>query len=311
MTRLAAALALVAARALADPAEDALKELKQAWPSLDAAGRAKGVEALEPYRTPAILAQCKVWIGDKEPAVRAAVVRIVAVYCSDTKLRPPAIGILVAYLDGLLDLRQRREAEEFAAVLKEFGRKIPPDNQMAAGADWEDPYDPKRRPLPPEIVAERAHLRAILAALLEVRAKELRPALMRLFREHHDPEVLASAIACLAAWRMWEALPEIADLARVQSQGRAVGGGDVIGREKYETMRLKWDVHKDRLWWSRPEYLPRLSRALVEAGGAIAGTTLESVRELDAWLLSHEAELAAHGVKLTAEFRARARSTQG
>jgi hypothetical protein len=102
----------------------------------------------------------------------------------------------------------------------------------------------------------------------------------------------------------------MADLLRIQQEGRTTGGGDVIGRERFAELRLKWDVHKDRLWWSRPEYVPRIRRPVYAAAKAITGAQVSSARELDAWLLENGAALAKHGVKLSANFRARARGTQ-
>lgn len=306
MTRRLLVLALLAGAA---PAGEAVGELAARWNSLDPAARAKALDALLP--SPALLARCRAWIADGDAEVRLAVVRALLRCVPDPALRAKAAAAVAEYVERRLDLRAAREKKEFAEVLREHGRKIPPDSETAAGSDWQDPYDPDRRKPPVEFLAERAHMRGVLLAMKGADAKELRPPVLRLFREHHDPEVLRAALDCLGAWRAHEALLDIADLARVQKQGREVGGADVVGREAYETMRLKWDVHKDRLWWSRPEYAPRLSLPLLEAASAIVGAPLESIRDLDAWILANEAALAAKGVRVSAEFRARARSTQG
>jgi hypothetical protein len=306
VTRRLAVLAALAGAALAgDPAA----ELAGRWSALDPEARAKALDALMP--SPSLVARCGAWIADADAEVRLAVVRALLRCVPDRTLRGKAVAAVNAYMEERLDLRAAREREEFAKVLRDYGRKIPPDSEMAAGADWQDPYDPERRKPPPEILAERTHMRGALLALKGVDAKELRVPVLRLFREHHDPEVLRAALDCFAAWRAHEALLDIADLARIQKQGREVGGADVVGREAYETTRLKWDVHKDRLWWSRPEYVPRLYRPLLEAASAIAGSPFSSVRDLDAWILANERALAAKGVRVSAEFRARARTTQG
>ncbi|MGH7162821.1 MAG: hypothetical protein ACREID_04995, partial [Planctomycetota bacterium] len=280
------------------------------WASLDAAGRVEALRALEAARSAAVVAQCRAWLQEKELPIRSGVVRVLASCATDPELRPQAEAAMGQYLRDRLDWRARREKEEFEAVVRDFGRKLPPDDVMAAGRGWQDPYDARRRTLPPEILEEREHLRAVVAAIEDVRAASLRPLLLRLFREHHDPEVLVAVVACFKAWQEWSALPDMADLARIQSEGRRIGGRDVIGAEAYDTLRLKWDVHKDRLWWSRPEYVPRLLNPILDAASATSGAALRSCRELDAWLLAHEADLKARGVKLDDDFKARAASTQ-
>ena len=106
------------------------------------------------------------------------------------------------------------------------------------------------------------------------------------------------------------ALPAVADLARIQRYGRDVGGSHVIGEREWRTLRLKWDVHKDRLWWSRPEYMPRVVAPACAAATKITGAEITEVAELDGWLLTHPTELAEHGVKLTDAFKKRAAITQ-
>ncbi len=303
-------LLLLATAVSGDPASDAAKELKRLWGSLDAPRRIEALRALEPAPSAALLRECKGWLAEKDPAVRGAVAKAAAACATIPTLREQARALLADYLHKQLDARARREQEEFEAVCRKYGRAIPPDNEMAAGADWKDPYDPKRRALPEEIVAERGHMRAVLEAAGGAGGEALRDAARRVFREHHDPEVVALSATCLGTLRAWAALPELADLLRIQSYGREVGGADVIGREPYETMRLKWDVHKDRLWWSRPEYVPRTGKAIREAASAIVGLPLESCGAFDRWMLDHETELAAQGVTLDAAFRRRAASTQ-
>jgi len=301
---------LLAAPAAAGTAADAVLELKKRWAGLDAAARVEALRALEATPSAALLKECKAWLGDADPAVRGAAARAAAACAALPAERERARALLADHLGRHLDARARREREEFEAVCRKHGRAIPPDDAMAAGAHWQDPYDPQRRPLPPEVLAERALLADLLEAAGGAGGDALRAAALRAFREHHDPEVVARAAACLGALRAWAALPDLADLLRIQSFGREVGGADVVGREAYETMRLKWDVHKDRLWWSRPEYVPRAGPAIREAASAIAGTPLESCAAFDRWMLGHEAELEAHGVRLDAAFRRRAAATQ-
>ena len=66
---------------------------------------------------------------------------------------------------------------------------VPPENEMLAGRDWIDPYR-KDRKLPADITAERAHMRELVAALESTRSRALRPALLAIFYQHHDPVVL-------------------------------------------------------------------------------------------------------------------------
>ena len=117
-------------------------------------------------------------------------------------------------------------------------------------------------------------------------------------------------IQLFGVWKDWHALVPLADLVRVQYFGREVGGGAVIGQKNYETMRLKWDVHKDRLWWSRPEYIPRIPRHVFKAVLNTTRAEVGSSTQLDAWLLEHETDLGKRGVKLSAAFRKRAQISQ-
>jgi hypothetical protein len=308
VTRVAAGLLVLAAFA---SAQDALRETRREWSGLDRPGKIDALLRLGMQPSAAVLKQCGAWLEDKDPLVRAQVVRLVAHCIAFQDLRPAGERMLAAYLKSHLALRARLEKAEFERVCREHGRAPPADDEMTAGRDWEDPYDEKRRPLPVEIKEERAHMREVIAAIEEARAPSLRPLLLRVFEEHHDPEVVVRTVRCFAAWNEWQALAPMADLWRIQRYGRELGGRDVIGRERYEDMRLRWDVHKDRLWWSRPEYVPRVSRPIAEAASAITGASLETCRELDAWLLSHGETLREHGVKLSKAFLRRARTSQG
>ena len=102
----------------------------------------------------------------------------------------------------------------------------------------------------------------------------------------------------------------MADLARIQRYGREIGGSHVIGERRWTEMRLKWDVYKDMLWWSRPEYVPRVVRPICEAASTITGAKLATVKEFDAWLLANADTLKEHGVTLSAAFRHRASVSQ-
>ena len=295
---------------LAAPADDALAELQELWPELTAPGRVKHLDKLARHRSTAILAQAQRWLRDEDPRVRAAVVRVIASGATDPQLRRRAEGMIAAYLKSHMSARAKREQREFRDVCREHGTELPPDNEIAAGRDWTDPYNEHRRKLTPEIALEREHMRAILAAIEEARAKELRPMILRVFHEHHDPDVVVRVIELFGAWKDWHALVPMADLLRIQYFGREVGGGVVIGKKNYETLRLKWDVHKDRLWWSRPEYVPRIPRHVFKAVLDTTGAEVNSSTSFDAWLLEHEDDLGKHGVKLSAAFRKRVQISQ-
>jgi len=295
---------------LAAPADEALADLRELWPELTTPGRIKHLAGLKPHRTAAILTQAKAWLKDGEPLVRAHVFVVVANCATDPKLRRRAEAVLTGYLKAHMGERARKEKQEFAAVCRKHGRKLPPDDEIQAGKDWTDPYDEKRRKLPDDIKVEREHTRILLAAVEEARAKSLRPVLWRVFHEHHDPEVVVRVIALFGAWKEWNALVPMADLVRPQYFGREVGGGMVIGHKNYANMRLKWDAHKDRLWWSRPEYMPRIPRHVFQAVLETTGATVASSTQLDAWLLGNEEPLAKHGIKLSTAFRKRAQISQ-
>jgi hypothetical protein len=301
---------LIVPAALARSDEETFKQLKKHWRTYSADRRIEELAKLETLKSGALVRQCKTWLGDKNIRVRTAVVRVVAQNATDSKLRAASEKIVAGYLTLHLTDRAKREKSEFAKVCKKYGRKIPADTEMAAGADWQDPYDDQRRQVPGEILAERIHMRELIASVEQARMRALRPLLMRVFLTHHDPEVLVRLVKLFETWREWRALPAMADLARIQQFGRRVGGKDVVGAELYEKQRLKWDVHKDRLWWSRPEYVPRVARPIAEAASAITGAEIRTARELDGWLLGHKDELKAKGVTLTGSFLARARATQ-
>jgi len=305
---LTSAFALRASAGQAD--EETFKQLKKKWRTSSADRRIEELARLETLQTGALVRQCKTWLDDKNIRVRTAVVRVVARCATDSKLRAASEKIVSDYLTRHLGDRAKREKSEFAKICKKHGRKIPSDTEMAAGADWKDPYDEQRRQLPGTILAERIHMRELIAAVEQARMRGLRPLLVRVFATHHDPEVLVRLVKLFNAWGEWRALPAMADLARIQQFGRRVGGKDVVGAQLYEIQRLKWDVHKDRLWWSRPEFVPRVSRPITQAASTITGTEIRTARELDGWLLSHGSELKAKGVTLTGSFKARARATQ-
>ncbi|MHC4133474.1 MAG: hypothetical protein ACYS0K_00680 [Planctomycetota bacterium] len=310
--RPAARVALVLALAHAPGAaeEELLQETRQRWGGLDRAGKLDALLRLSAQPSRALLAQCRTWVKDPDPVVSGQVVRLVTRHHALAARRASVRAFLESHVKQHLAARARREKREFEAVCREHGRRIPPTSEMAAGADWTDPYDERRRTLPAEIKAERAHVREVVAALESTKAPELFPALARIFREHHDPEVLVRAVRAFQALKEWRALPAMADLARIQRFGREMGGAMVIGRTEYETRRLKWDLHKDRLWWSRPEYVPRTVEPICEAASAITGRKIATVVELDAWLLANQAVLKARSVTLSAAFKKRAQSTQ-
>jgi len=257
-----------------------------------------------------MVSQLASWLPDKEPRVRAALVRALLRCSKQPPLEASSVAAVDAYLGRWLKARADAEKSEFREVVRKFGKDLPPDDRIAAGRDWEDPWDETRRKLPAEAKAERAHALALVDAIERAEAKGLAPSLLRAFREHHDPEVLCRLARCFGAWKEWGALLEMADLARIQAEGRGVAGSAVVGEEAWSTMRLKWDVHKDRLWWSRPEYVPRVSRPVFEAATAIVGSPVASARELDRWILDHEKELAERGIRLDAAYRRRASETQ-
>jgi hypothetical protein len=300
-----------ALRASAGEANEAtFQQLKRNWRTFSADRRIEELAKLETLQTGVLVRKCKTWLDDKNIRVRTAVVRVVARCATDSKLRVASEKIVSDYLTRHLGDRAKREKSEFAKTCKKYGRRIPSDTEMAAGADWKDPYDDQRGQLPGEILAERIHMRELIASVEQARMRALRPLLMRVFATHHDPEVLVRLVKLFDAWREWRALPAMADLARIQQFGRQVGGKDVVGAKLYETRRLKWDVHKDRLWWSRPEFVPRVSRPITQAASTITGAEIRTARELDGWLLSHESELKTKRVTLTGSFKARARATQ-
>ena len=306
----AATLGLVLFFAAPAPAAEPLQEVRRQWSKLDRAGKLDGLLRLGAAPSRPGLAQCRTWLKDEDPVVRAHVVRLVAAHCAVQGCRVSAEGLIAEYVKGQLAARARRERKEFEQVCREHGRTAPPGDQIAAGKDWTDPYDEKRRRLPGDIKAERVHMREVIAAVEGVKSPELYPILRSVFDQHHDPEVVVRAVRAFQATREWRALPAMADLARIQRYGREMGGAMVIGKRKYETLRLKWDVHKDRLWWSRPEYVPRAIDPVCEAASAVTGARITTVTELDAWLLANEAALSKHGVKLSAAFKKRAAATQ-
>ena len=300
--------ALLCSLALA-AADDPLADLRKAWGKLDRAARVDGLLRLQSLRTAAVVSQCRSWLkGEEDPLVRAQLVRLLVACGRESELEARAHKVVAGYLDAHLDWRQRQEDREFKLVCKKHGTKIPPGTASGRGAAYEDPYDEERRELPVEIRAERAHMFEVIASIEGIDA--MRAPLLRAFQEHHDPEVLVRLVQAFAKRREWRALPAMADLWRIQEQGRAVGGGVVIGEKKFRTLRLKWDLHRDRLWWSRPEYVLRITTPAREACNLITGAQADIASEFDGWLLDHQEVLERHGVKLTREFRARAEESR-
>ena len=294
---------------LAAPADADLKELRKQWTKLDREAKVEGLRRLGAHPSGPVVAQAEKWLRDKDPLVRGQVVRLLAISSLDPKLHSRATRAVLGYVDAHLAWRARKEKKEYADVCREFGRKIPEGPATGQGSRYEDPYDEQRRPLPEEIREERRHTGDVIAALEAMVGAETLGALLRVFREHHDPEVLVRAVEAFGKRGDWRALPAMADLLRIQEQGRAMGGGAVIGEEKYRTLRLKWDLHKDRLFWSRPEYVLRVAAPIRTTASALLGVRITSAVQLDRWLLEHARELAEHDVRLTSAFRARAGSS--
>ena len=296
---------------LAAEADDPLADLRKGWSKLDRAARIDGLMRLQSERTTKVVNQSRTWLkGEEDPLVRAQLVRLLVACSGEPELEARALKAVAEYVDVHLDWRQRQEDREFRAVCKKHGTKVPPGTEMGHGATYRDPYDESRRELPPEIRAERAHLLEVIAAIEPVVSAAMAGPLMRIFEEHHDPEVLVRVVKAFGERGEWRALPAMADLWRIQDQGRALGGGVVIGEKKYRDLRLKWDLHKERLWWSRPEYVVRVVTPIQEACEKITGSEFSIARELDGWLLDHPELLARHSVKLSGEFRARAEESR-
>jgi len=309
-TLLAAGIAVLVlgARSHAD-----LKAARKAWSGWTPKERIAALEGLAAAPSRALLGQVGTWLGaEEDPGVRAKLVAVAARHADEKKLARRARRIVEQYVDGHLERRRRREEREFKRVCREHGTTLPPDDEIAAGRNWRDPWDEASRKLPEETRAERAHVLALVAALRAHGAEErvFGPALLRLFEEHHDPKVLVALIEAFGALKEWRALPAMADLWRPLELGRMVGGSHVIGEKEWRGMRLKWDVHKDRLWWSRPEYVLHAAAPIREAARAITGRDFESVAALDAWLLGNERELKRHGARLDAGFRRRAAASR-
>lgn len=311
--RLLAAFLLAALSTLpaaAAPADALLKELKAGWSKLDRMGKLDGLLRLGAHPSRPVLAACRAWLKDDDPVVRGHVARLVAAHAADPALKAEARSLLAGAVERALKERRKREDREFDAVCREHGRTPPPHGEMTAGADWQDPWDEKLREPPRETLEERAQAKELVAALESARDPALHEALHRILAEHHDPEVVLRAIEALGALGEWRALPSLADLGRVQSFGRDITHDVTLDEARYDVLRLKWDVHKDRLWWSRPEYMPRVRRPVLDAAGAITGERFASISDLDAWLLANGAKLKEHGVQLSASFKERAKVSQ-
>ncbi|MEE8104645.1 MAG: hypothetical protein V3T86_03825 [Planctomycetota bacterium] len=300
---------LAAIAAPSADADEALEGLDKRWKKLTGDEKIEELGALDNVRSPDLIAYCKRWLADPNVRVRTALVQVLAHTAIDNELRERAEKVLALYLDKHLDWRADEEKREFNRVCKKYGRSIPPDSEMQAGPNWQDPWDEDKRTLPGMILAERKHMMGVLASIEEARCRSLRQQLQRLFREHHDPEVLVRVVKLFGAWKEYRLLPDMADLARIQAEGRMVGGTDA-GNKDYETQRLKWDVHKDRLWWSRPQYVTRVSYPIAEAASKTTGAEIRFARDLDAWILANESLLRKKGVPITSAFRRRAATTQ-
>ncbi len=322
--------------ALCRPVVADLAQAKKNWPKLSTTAKVRVLDELAQSPAPKLLSQIGKWLADEDSSVRLKLISVAARSARQDKLTRQATKTIEGYVARWLDARREREAAEFKAVCKEHGAKLPPDDEIAAGAYWKDPWDESRRKLPADTLAERAHVLGLIEALAPSRAPGAAPAansgapgqprgaaapagtgnrafgptLLRLFAEHHDPKVLVRLIETFGARKEWRALPALADLWRPLSLGRMVGGSDVIGKKRWQTMRLKWDVHKDRLWWSRPEYVLHAGSPIRKATRAITGREFTNIADLDRWLLGHDAELKKHGVKLDRAFRRRAASSQ-
>ena len=308
MGRAVAALLLTAALAHAG---DKVAALKESWPGLDRDSKVRGLMLLGDARSANLLRLSDRWLRDKDPVVRGHLLRVVARHTADPRLAKEAGQTIARYVAGELARRKKREDREFKEIRRTLKRKIPPPDQTTAGPGWADPYDEQRRRLPKEIREERLHMRLVVAAIEGTRAPALAKTLLAILDEHHDPEVVVRVVECFSAWKDFKALVPLADLLRIQQMGREVGGSDIIGRQRWNELRLKWDVYKDDLWWSRPEYLPRVVRPICKAASAITGAEITSARALDGWMLDHPALLKQGGVVLSNAFVKRARTTQG
>ena len=288
---------------------DDLAALKKRWPQLDRAGRVDACTRLLGRADDKVLRVCEDLLArEDDPVVEGELVRVIAAHgAAVPALRARAARAIVRRADACLDARAKTERAEFEAVCREHGRSIPPGGAQGEGRDWIDPWDEERRTLPEEARHERLRARGLVEALRVIGKPDAAAPLLRFLDEHHDPEVVVATVRALGELHVWGALPALADLVRVQEQGRALGGADVIGQEPYETLRLKWDVHKERLWWSRPEYLPRARLPILEEAGRIVGRdAFRDARGLDRWLLANEELLARRGVELSAAFKSRA-----
>lgn len=286
-----------------------LDGLRKGWPNFDRDQKIRALMRLATERSPEILVQYERWLKDRDLVVRGQLLRLIAGHTADHGTQQRAERVISTYLRARLVQRRSREAKEFSALHRKLRKAVPPDNTMTAGVNWKDPYDVNRK-LPTDILAERLHMREVIAAIEGSRSRGLRQSLQAIFREHHDPAVLVRVVEAFELWQDWAALAEMADLVRIQQHGRELGGGAVIGGKRYDTLKLKWDAYKDQLWWSRPEYVPRVIRPICKAASKITGVNLRSATEIDAWLLKHGDELRKHGVVLSRAFRERARVSQ-
>jgi hypothetical protein len=311
VTRLALAVALLAAALGAQDDGAAFEVVKERWPSWSGPQRAAVARRWAKKPSAELLAMVEKWLkAEKDPVAQGALATALLEHNTSKPWRARVKRALEHHVRARLKARAKRERDEFNALHGRLKRKIPPDTEMAAGRNWTDPYDESRRKPTPEINAERASMREIVAAIEKSNDRALLPVLLAVFSEHHDPEVLVRIVEAFGKRRDWKALLPLTDLARIQVVGREVGGSHVIGEKRWNTMRLKWDVYKDELWWSRPEYVPRVVRPALQAANAITGAEIGSVAGLDAWILANAKQLRKHGVVVSDAFRHRASRSQ-
>ncbi len=293
----------------AKPKDVALTAAKKEWTQATPSRRVVLVKSLGAQLGSARLEQFARWLREPNALLQAELLDAIVGHALDVKLRPRVEQIMTKFLAAHLKARQKREDKEFAQVCRKHGRRYA-EGKMAAGSDWTDPYDEKKRTLPDDIKNERLFMKRALFAIEKAAMPSLRRTILDIFHQHHDPDVLVACLATMGRLKVWGALPDMADLLRPLEYGREMQGAPTMGARSYDTMRLKWDVHKDRLWWSRPEYVLRTRHPIFDAFRAITGQDLRSSSLIDKWLLNNEETLRKNGVKLTSAFRARTRRSQ-
>ncbi|MHC4956981.1 MAG: hypothetical protein ACYTGN_01300 [Planctomycetota bacterium] len=292
--------------------DETFEILEERWPAYSPGQKAAAVRRWAKKPSAGLLAAVERWLAaEKDPVAQGALVTALLEHNTSKPWRARVKRALERHMRARLKARAKRERDEFNALHRKLKRKLPPDTEIAAGRNWTDPYDETVRKPTPEILAERASMVEIVTAIEASNDRALLPVLLSVLAEHHDPAVLARIVAAFGARKDWKALLPMTDLARIQVVGREVGGSHVIGETRWNTMRLKWDVYKDQLWWSRPEYVPRVVRPTLQAANAITGAKVGSIRELDAWILANAALLKKHDVVVSDAFRHRASRSQG